>query len=473
MNFKLPKLRTPVRASFGFTAVGMAARAVSVLTTPIFTRLLVPGEYGLYTLYMSWLGLLTPFVTWNMQGGGLYRGLQKAGKEGRDMFLSSAVTLSLLPFGLAAAICLPVFSVGRVSVGLPVSVIALMFVQIFATGVLSYEGAADRYLYRPGHYAARELCMAFATPLLTYLLIRLAGLGAMARILSSVAMTSAVAVPAAVGIYRRGKRFFSGRSAVFLLRFYLPLLPHYAAVGALAESGRLLLGRSGDVADLGRFGVAYAVGTAPLLLIAGINSALQPWMFRKLAAGETEKTRSVFDAVLYLLAAATILTCLAAPEIFSFLAPETYRTALAAVIPAALSVLPHFLYLTFVAVSFYHEKTLPVTAASLLAAAVGISLNLFFVPRFGMSVIAVMTAVSYILLAVAHGISLRLRNIENPVNVKNALLFCTLTAIMCFIVYRLYPWVWIRISVGTSVLLLALERLLRTRKLFLEPVNAV
>ena len=81
MNFKLPKLRTPVRASFGFTAVGMAARAVSVLTTPIFTRLLVPGEYGLYTLYMSWLGLLTPFVTWNMQGGGLYRGLQKAGKD--------------------------------------------------------------------------------------------------------------------------------------------------------------------------------------------------------------------------------------------------------------------------------------------------------------------------------------------------------------------------------------------------------
>ena len=70
-------LRLPARASLWYVLSSAAARGVSMLGTPIFTRLLSPEEYGLYPLFNLWLGLFFAFATLELTGSALYRALQR------------------------------------------------------------------------------------------------------------------------------------------------------------------------------------------------------------------------------------------------------------------------------------------------------------------------------------------------------------------------------------------------------------
>lgn len=48
----------PVKAALWFMVCGFLQRGVSMITTPIFTRVLSTEQYGLYSTYLSWESLL-------------------------------------------------------------------------------------------------------------------------------------------------------------------------------------------------------------------------------------------------------------------------------------------------------------------------------------------------------------------------------------------------------------------------------
>ena len=71
---RLPK---QVKASFWFLICSFVQRGISVISTHIFTRLLTPAEYGLFSVFTSWLGIVTVIVTLNLFGGLYMQGLVK------------------------------------------------------------------------------------------------------------------------------------------------------------------------------------------------------------------------------------------------------------------------------------------------------------------------------------------------------------------------------------------------------------
>ena len=56
-------MSAPVKAAFWFTVCSFLQRGVSMITTPVFTRLLSTEEYGLYSTYLSWESVLLIVVT--------------------------------------------------------------------------------------------------------------------------------------------------------------------------------------------------------------------------------------------------------------------------------------------------------------------------------------------------------------------------------------------------------------------------
>ena len=87
----LPK---QVKASVWFLICSFLQRGISVLTTPIFTRLLSTAEYGSYNVFYSWLGIVTLFVSLNLYAGVFGQGLVKFDKE-RTVFASSLQGLTV------------------------------------------------------------------------------------------------------------------------------------------------------------------------------------------------------------------------------------------------------------------------------------------------------------------------------------------------------------------------------------------
>ena len=53
------RLRVPARGAIWYTGISFATKSVGMLTTPFFTRLLGVHDYGIYSLYMSVLGVLS------------------------------------------------------------------------------------------------------------------------------------------------------------------------------------------------------------------------------------------------------------------------------------------------------------------------------------------------------------------------------------------------------------------------------
>ena len=82
-------------ASFSYVISNTLSRGFAFLFTPIFTRVLSPEEYGVYSLYTSILTIVTVFTTPDTSGGAIYRVLAKEGTD-NDNVVSSALGLQLI-----------------------------------------------------------------------------------------------------------------------------------------------------------------------------------------------------------------------------------------------------------------------------------------------------------------------------------------------------------------------------------------
>ena len=78
---KYSSLPQIAKASFWFLICSVLQKGISVITTPIFTRLMTSSEYGVYNVFISWENILTIFITFNLSYGVYTQGLVKFDKD--------------------------------------------------------------------------------------------------------------------------------------------------------------------------------------------------------------------------------------------------------------------------------------------------------------------------------------------------------------------------------------------------------
>ena len=57
------KLDIKAKAVIWFTICSFLQKGISFITVPVFARIMPTSEYGLYTVYLSWLQILTIFTS--------------------------------------------------------------------------------------------------------------------------------------------------------------------------------------------------------------------------------------------------------------------------------------------------------------------------------------------------------------------------------------------------------------------------
>ena len=66
---KYKKIPAPVKAGLWFFICTVLQKGIVFLTVPIFTRLLTTEQYGLLTVYQSWMAIISVFTTLNLSAG--------------------------------------------------------------------------------------------------------------------------------------------------------------------------------------------------------------------------------------------------------------------------------------------------------------------------------------------------------------------------------------------------------------------
>ena len=65
------------KATIWYMICSVLQKGISVITTPIFTRLLTTEEYGLYSVYVSWESIFIIFVSLRLDYTVFNKGMSK------------------------------------------------------------------------------------------------------------------------------------------------------------------------------------------------------------------------------------------------------------------------------------------------------------------------------------------------------------------------------------------------------------
>ena len=93
LKTKYFSLSVETRAAFWFTVCNLLQKGITMITMPIFTRILTTQQYGVFTVYQSWYNLVSIIVTLNLSGSLINNGLMKY-ESRKDKFISSMQGLS-------------------------------------------------------------------------------------------------------------------------------------------------------------------------------------------------------------------------------------------------------------------------------------------------------------------------------------------------------------------------------------------
>lgn len=387
-----------------------------MITTPIFTRLLDTGEYGQYSVFNSWLGILTPIVCLNLYSGVYAQGVVKFNDD-RARYSSSLQGLTLTLVSIWTVVYALSSGFWNDLLSMSTFEIISMLILIWTTGAYSFWSMNEKVDFKYQRLVAVTLITSVLQPAIGVFLVINMEDKVVARILGTVVVHLAY-IAMFLSQMRKGKCFFSKKYWVYALKFNIPLLPHYLSMTILSSSDRIMISSMVGDAEAGIYSLAYSVSQIMTMFNSALLQTMEPWIYRKLNEGRAGEISKVAYPSFLLIASLNIILIVFAPEVIRIFAPPQYQEAIWVIPAVSLSVFFTFLYSFFATFEFYYEKTRFIAAATMGGAVLNIILNFIFINIFGYVAAAYTTLFSYMLYAALHYYFMRRVCKENLDDIK-------------------------------------------------------
>ncbi len=366
-----------------------------------------PSEYGLYTLFNSWLELLGVVITLRLSYGVFMQGLVRydRNKDEYTASLQGLTTLLVLVF-LAIYLAFPEF--WNALTGLNTFLMLCAIASIWATAMFGFWSVRQRVEYSYKLLGLVTILVSLITPM-----------GGVLAVLSTsvfkVEARVAVAVIVQILFYgatfvhymRRGKKWLVWEYWIQALKFNVPLIPHYFSQSALGQAGRIIVEALAGKVAAGIYGLGSSLALLMSIVNQSLMSTLNPWLYRQIKKGSFNRIAPVSYMGISAVGVANLLLVAFAPEIVALFAPSAYSEAVWVVPPLALSCILMFVYDLFAVFEFYYEKTYLVTIASIFGAASNIVLTFLFVTEFGYISAAWASFAGYVVFIMMHYVFMR------------------------------------------------------------------
>lgn len=456
-----------MKASLWFLICAFLQKGISVLTTPIFTRLLSTSEYGQYNVFNSWLGIVTVFVSLNLGAGVFSQGLVKFEEE-KDAFASSLQGLTIVLIGSWFIIYLLFRELWNQLLGLTNLQVIAMFSLIWTTAVFSFWAGEQRNTYKYKMLVIITIVVSIAKPLVSIGLIVNSQDKVLARILGLMVVELIGYGWLFVVQMRKGKRFFIWKYWKYALAFNIPLLPHYLSQIVLNSADRIMIDQMVGEHETGIYSLAYSLSSLMLIFNTALQYTLTPWIYKKIKQKKICEIGLVGYLSLILVALVNVVLIIFAPEIVSIFAPASYKEAIWVIPPIAVSVYFIFSYDLFAKFAFYYEKTRLIMFTSIIGAICNLVLNAICIPKWGYMAAGYTTLICYMIHSVGHYVLMnrickKYIGEESPYNIWIILAITAiflLVAGLLLLVYKLLVVRYVLIGLGAVFILMFRNKLL-------------
>jgi len=394
--------KVPIRfkASFWFVVCSFVQKGISLITTPIFTRLLTVYEYGKYSVFCTWLDFFTIIVTLDICEGVYAQGLVKFEND-KKIFASSLQ-------GLTVNLCLGWLIIYLLFRDYINSILTMTTVQVlimlglmWTSAVFNFWAVYKRVQYKYVNLVLITLIVSIAKPVVSILLIYSFQDNFMARILGLL-IPQLIYIGLFVRQISAGKIWFHREYWLYALKFNILLLPHYLSTSVISGADRVMIEKMVGIDEAGIYSLAYSVAMILSILNSALFQTITPWLYTKIREKDFDRIPQVAYSTMILVAVINTLLILSAPEIIHIFAPKEYYNAIYIIPPVTMSVYFMFIYHYFACFEFYYEKSNYISIATVIEAILNILLNYIFIKKYGYFAAGYTTLFCYMLFAFFH-----------------------------------------------------------------------
>lgn len=410
---------------------------ISILTGPLFSRLLGDSGYGALKIYNIWVSILTVVFTLQTQAT-LVNARVEFPEEDQKRYQSAAMGLSVLTFSVCAGFVLIFLSPISRILALDKALVCLMLIQAFGTFCVNFLHIKNVYEYRAGWNMLLSLTVSLIPLVLAVVLVlRLPmSIRYYGRVVANAASYGLLGIPICIWILLRGKTFYRKDYWKFCVYLAIPAVFHNLTDLILGQSDQLMLQHMLDLATVGHYSSALTLSNFLFVLFTALNNTWCPFFFDEFKRGQREavlgKTRNFLEVF-------TVLSCgfiLLAPEVYHVYVPQPYWRATKLIPLFVAGYYLNFLCTFPVNFEYYHKKPKVTAGVTIASSLVNVVLNYLFILKIGMAGAAVATLISHgVQLVLHYGYCRRLlgkKDYPFPVKlwIAYAAVFCAVTALV-------------------------------------------
>lgn len=391
------------RASAIYGIASFTIRAANFLLIPLYTRYLSPADYGIIYLAETVAVFLLLFGNLAMDTATqrLYFQYEKNPAE-LNSYIGTVVRFAIATMAALLTMAYVIGPPVQRLFGGHLEVPFFPFIAIaLATAALSqvvnhrlaiYQAARQPKLF--GLFSVGLLALSSVAAVYRVVFQRRGAVGMLSGKLIAAIAVSAIAVWTMRSYMRTPFRWRFVRET---LAFSLPVVPHQMMAWGLILADRFILEHYRNVSEVGIYSLAYTLGMVMFMVTQALSQAWVP-LFFELAAKDEESHRvlgRICSGLVILLAAIASLGTLLSPAFVRLALDPRYHAADKIVPLIVVGYLFHSLFSLFHISIMQSKRTGYIFAASSVAFAANIVLNLIMIPRWGMYGAAWATTLAY------------------------------------------------------------------------------
>ena len=378
---------------------------ISIITAPLFSRILGDSGYGVLKIYNIWASVIAIVFTLQTEGT-LVNGRVEYPEDQQKRYQSAVMSLSALLFLSFSAVVLLLLRPISGLLKLPPFLIILMLVQAFGTYCVNFLTTKYIYEFKAGRNMLISLAVTVLTLVLSLILVlqmdyevRYYG-----RAIAIAATYGLIGIPACIMILMQGRVFYHKEYWKFCVALAIPAVFHNLSDLILGQSDLVMLQQLMGDAVVGHYALAWTFGNFLFIIFGALNRTWCPFFFEEMKEGKRDammvKTRNFLELF-------TILACgfiLLTPEVYHVYASREYWSSTMVIPLFVASYYINFLCTFPVNFEYYHKKTKVVAAVTIFSSVLNVGMNYVLIKAIGMPGAALATVLS-------HGVQLLLHHL--------------------------------------------------------------